>query len=85
MGSERAVTRWCLRQQTILKEIATLEAALETAIAQSQAPASGTGSALSELRPGEMRTGHAIKIEQQLHAAQEKLNQLGPCPKPMMG
>jgi len=83
MGSERAVTRWCLRQQTILNEIATLKAALENSVIQSQE--SGADSKQGLQRPGDTRTVHAAKLEQQLRAAQEKLYQLGPCPKPMMG
>lgn len=75
MGSERAVTRWYLHYQTILNEIASLQVAL----AQSQEQGSGpTGD-----RP--RADAHTIDLEQQLRAAQEKLNRLGPCPKPMMG
>jgi hypothetical protein len=75
MGSERAVTRWHLHYQTILNEIASLKAAL----ARSQEQGSGpTGE-----RP--QTDDHTTDLEQRLRIAQEKLYQLGPCPKPMMG
>lgn len=75
MGVERAVTRWYLQRQTILGEIAILEAKLANA-SQSQEAKQGPGSSSEQL--------HA-NIRQQLVNAQEKLRALGPCPKPMMG
>ena len=70
MGVERAVTRWYLQHQSILNEIAALEAKL----AQVQTTEQGSKSAAER-----------VDIERQLAGAQSKLRTLGPCPKPMMG
>jgi len=75
MGVERAVTRWYLQRQSILNEIATLEAKLARD-RQTQEQKQGAGNS-SEQVDAESR--------QQLAKAQEKLRTLGPCPKPMMG
>ena len=75
MGVERAVTRWYLQRQSILNEIATLEAELAKdtqAQEQKQGPDNNSEQVDAEIR-------------QQLAKAQEKLRTLGPCPKPMMG
>lgn len=75
MGVERAVTRWYLQRQSILAQIATLEAKLPRRASsqeQRQEPASGSKQATAE-------------IMQQLANFQEKLRTLGPCPKSMMG
>jgi len=75
MGVERAVTRWYLQRQSILDEIATLEAKLaKDSQAQEKQQESGGGK-----QPVE------TDLKQQLAHAQEKLRTLGPCPKPMMG
>jgi hypothetical protein len=74
MGVERAVTRWYLQRQSILDEIATLEAKLAKDT-QTQKHKQGFGN--TEQVDAEIR--------QQLANAQEKLRTLGPCPKPMMG
>ena len=75
MGVERAVTRWYLQRQSILNEIATLEAELAKdtqAQEQKQGPDNNSEQVDAEIR-------------QQLANAQQKLRTLGPCPKPMMG
>jgi len=75
MGVERAVTRWYLQRQSILNEIATLEAKLARD-RQTQEQKQGVGNSSEQVDP---------EIRQQLAKAQEKLRTLGPCPKPMMG
>ena len=75
MGVERAVTRWYLQRQTILDEIATLEAKLASD-KQTQEQKQGAGNSSEQVD---------AEIRQQLAKAQEKLRTLGPCPKPMMG
>ncbi len=75
MGVERAVTRWYIKRQTILDEIAALEAKLaQHALAQEK-----------KQEPGNDNTQIDDELTQQLADAQEKLRSLGPCPKPMMG
>ncbi len=69
MGVERAVTRWYVRRQAYLDEIASLEARL----------------AQIQTRGQETAKKEREEIEQQLANAQAKLRALGPCPKPMMG
>jgi len=75
MGVERAVTRWYLQRQSILNEIATLEAKLGRD-RQTQEQKQGVGNSSEQVD---------AEIRQQLAKAQEKLRTLGPCPKPMMG
>ena len=75
MGVERAVTRWYLQRQSILNEIATLEAKL----------AKDTQTQEQKQRPDNNSEQVDAEIRQQLAKAQEKLRTLGPCPKPMMG
>lgn len=72
MGVERAVTRWYALRQSLLDEIAVLEA--QNARQQEQVqqntaavPVVGTD------------------ISRQLAEAQARLRNLGPCPKVMMG
>ena len=69
MGVERSVTRWYVFRDTLLYEIAGLEAQL----ASSQEP--------SEMVTTEGRAD----LQQRLAKAQERLRTLGPCPRPMMG
>jgi len=69
VGVERAVTRWYVRRQAYLDEIASLEARL----------------AQIQTRGQETAKKEREEIEQQLANAQAKLRALGPCPKPMMG
>jgi hypothetical protein len=76
MGVERAVTRWYIQRQTILNEIAILEAKLALD-AQTQAGKQTT--------TGIVESQANDKITQKLVEAQQKLRNLGPCPKPMMG
>ena len=75
MGVERAVTRWYLQRQSILNEIATLEAKLARD-RQTQEQKQGAGNSSEQVD---------AQIRQQLANAQQKLRTLGPCPKPMMG
>ena len=75
MGVERAVTRWYLQRQSILNEIATLEAKLARD-RQTQEQKQGAGNSSEQVD---------AEIRQQLANAQQKLRTLGPCPKPMMG
>ena len=70
MGVERSVTRWYLQRQMILNEIASLEERL------GQATQNGQGTPRQE---------EQAATRQQLAAAHERLRNLGPCPKPMMG
>ena len=75
LGVERAVTRWYIQRQTILNEIAALEAMLAI-----PAPSQ------SEQQPPAQNTQQQdADIAQKLALAHEKLRTLGPCPKPMMG
>jgi hypothetical protein len=69
------VTRWYIQRQTILDEIAALEAKLaQHALTQEK-----------KQEPGNDNTQIDDALTQQLADAQEKLRSLGPCPKPMMG
>jgi len=74
MGVERAVTRWHLQHQTIIDEIAVLEAKLVQL--QSMQPAG---------HEDVSKPGQEAEILQQLVDARSRLHRLGPCPKPMMG
>ena len=76
MGVERAVTRWYIQRQTILDEIAILEAKLALD-AQTQAGKQAT--------TGIVESQANDEVTQKLVEAQQKLRNLGPCPKPMMG
>jgi len=69
VGVERPVTRWYIKRQQILNEIEALQAKLDK---QAQEPAATSGEA-------------AGTLHEQLQDAHERLRQLGPCPKPMMG
>ncbi len=78
MGVERAVTRWYVQRQTLMNEIAALQAQIFQAQQQG--------------KPGQDSAGSVTVVDQvetdlmqQLALAQEKLRVLGPCPKPMMG
>jgi len=75
LGVERAVTRWYIQRQSILNEIAALEAMLAI-------PAS---SQAEQQPPAEDVQQQDADIAQKLALAQQKLRTLGPCPKPMMG
>ena len=71
MGVERAVTRWYVRRQQLLDEIAALEAKLspEAGAQFEKAPDAAARQA----------------SEQQYAQVLNQLRLLGPCPKPMMG
>ncbi|TMC18484.1 MAG: hypothetical protein E6J34_16995 [Chloroflexi bacterium] len=69
MGVERSVTRWYVLRDTLLYEIAGLEAQL----------------ASSQESVDTATTEDNADVQQQLAKAQERLRTLGPCPKPMMG
>lgn len=81
MGIERTVTLWYLHRQILLNELALLKARLIQLRATSG----------SEVAQPEDRKELAsfptdyVEIEKQYNKAQEKLSNLGPCPKPMMG
>jgi hypothetical protein len=81
MGIERTVTLWYLHRQILLNELALLEAQLVQIRATSEA----------EVAPSETRKGvspfpaECVEIEEQYKKVQEKLRNLGPCPRPMMG
>ncbi len=77
MGVERAVTRWYVRRQAILSEIALLEARLkaDATLEERQEAGQGTEGANNEHN----------EVVAELARAREKLHLLGPCPKPMMG
>jgi hypothetical protein len=79
MGVERSVTRWYLRRQLILTEIAHLEARL----APSSVPTAdeASGDAVRE----DTTKGDLENLRLQLTLAQEGLKALGHCPRPMMG
>jgi hypothetical protein len=71
MGVERAVTRWYVQRQSLLDELASLEAKL------TQMQAEGQGK--------EPESKERADIERQLAGVKVRLRALGPCPKPMMG
>ena len=81
MGIERTVTLWYLHRQTLLNELASLEARLVQ-----MRPIPYSAATLPEARqeaspfPKEL-----VEIEAQYRRVQEKLRDLGPCPHPMMG
>ena len=75
MGVERAVTRWYIQRQSILNEIAALEAMLAN-----PTPPQG-----EQQPPAQNTQQQDTDIAQKLALAHQKLRTLGPCPKPMMG
>jgi len=76
MGVERSVTRWYVKRQTILNEIALLESQLKLV---------SVPVLLANVQTGDIADTRTVELLLQLARAQEKLNSLGPCPKPMMG
>lgn len=82
MGVERAVTRWYARRQTILNEIALLESQLDSLSGQAQ---ESIVEASSQVPANIAENIALVDLPSQLTKAQEKLRNLGPCPKPMMG
>ena len=83
MGIERSVTLWCLHSQMLLLELASLEAQLlhiRTTLRSGEAqPEVGMGAA------EEGSCAPPAEIERQYKRVQERLRNLGPCPKPLMG
>jgi hypothetical protein len=77
MGVERAVTRWYVRRQAILSEIALLEARLKADATLEER--------LEADQIAEGANNEHSEVLAELAKAQEKLHLLGPCPKPMMG
>ena len=81
MGIERTVTLWYLHRQILLNELALLEAQLVQIRATSD----------SEVAQPEAQKGvspfptECVEIEEQSKRVRERLRNLGPCPKPMMG
>jgi hypothetical protein len=76
MGVERSVTCWYVKRQTILNEIALLESQLKLV---------SVPVLLANVQAGDIADARTVELLLQLARAKEKLNSLGPCPKPMMG
>ncbi|MBX5449682.1 hypothetical protein [Thermogemmatispora sp.] len=74
MGVERAVTRWYVQRQRLLAEIESLERALAE-----QQPREGQSKKIGQ-EPDQQK-----QLMARLEEARERLQRLGPCPKPMMG
>jgi alkyl hydroperoxide reductase subunit AhpC len=91
LGVERAVTRWYLQRQIILDEIATLQAKLNNAQSKEQEAVESstvitTDTAITHVVVLSDADAQAIdEYLQQLAEAEEKLQALGACPRPMMG
>ncbi|GAC1362522.1 MAG: hypothetical protein NVSMB44_18060 [Ktedonobacteraceae bacterium] len=73
------MTRWYLRRQLILAEIAQLEAQWASRSVPELAPEPDSGIPAAEDPAGPK------SVDSQLKMAREKLKGLGHCPKPMMG
>jgi hypothetical protein len=78
MGIERAVTLWYLHRQMLLQELASLEAQLLQMRTASKYEA-------VESQAGEGSYKPPLEIAMQYKRVQERLRNLGPCPRPMMG
>jgi hypothetical protein len=78
MGIERAVTLWYLHRQMLLQELASLEAQLLQMRTASEDQAAQSRSEEGSYNP-------PLEIEMQYKRVQERLRNLGPCPRPMMG
>lgn len=91
MGVERAVTRWYLQRQIILDEIAILQAKLNNVQSKEQEAVESstvitTDTAITPVVVLSDADAQAIdEYFQQLAEAEEKLQALGACPRPMMG
>ena len=81
MGIERTVTLWYLHRQILLNELAVLEAQLVQirATSESEVAQSAVQEGASPL-PTEY-----VEVEMQYKRVQERLRNLGLCPRPMMG
>jgi hypothetical protein len=75
MGIERSVTLWYLHRQILLNELALLEAQLVQIHTASDSGAAQPETFLPD----------RVEVKEQYERVQEKLRNLGPCPKPMMG
>jgi hypothetical protein len=81
MGIERTITLWYLHRQMLLQELASLEAQLVQIYTASEDEA-----AQPEVRKGvSPLPNEYVEIEKQCKRVQERLHNLGPCPRPMMG
>jgi hypothetical protein len=80
MGVERTVTLWYLHRQMLLGELASLEAELV------QIP---TASSFQGVQPETSEEAEQSETEkgreEQRKRVQERLRNLGPCPRAMMG
>ena len=74
MGVERAVTVWYIHRHNILQEIRQLEQKLAPPLVVSEADPEPV------LSPEESE-----ELTHQLALARNRLHDLGPCPRPMMG
>jgi hypothetical protein len=79
MGVERSVTRWYLRRQLLLTEMAQLEAQL------TPSSVSMTDEELVGAEDGDDAKVDLTNISLRLAVVQEELKTLGHCPRPMMG
>jgi hypothetical protein len=78
MGIERTVTLWYLHRQMLLQELASLEAQLLLMHTASEHQAVQSQATDGSCNP-------PLEIEMQYKRVQERLRNLGPCPRPMMG
>jgi hypothetical protein len=78
MAIERAVTLWYLHRQILLQELASLEAQLLQMHTASEYQA-------TQSQSGEGSYNPPVEIAMQYKRVQERLHNLGPCPRPMMG
>ena len=89
MGIERTVTLWYLHRQTLLQELALLQAQLQQTDPASSSEAGSPGASIETLEIDRVPTvplpADRAEIEQQYKSVQQKLRDLGPCPKAMMG
>ena len=90
LGVERAVTRWYIQRQIILNEIATLQAKLnDTQPPEQEVVMSDTVVTTALVTDGAVTSHTAAQTPEeclrQLAQAEEKLQALGACPRPMMG
>jgi hypothetical protein len=94
MGIERTVTLWYLHRQMLLQELASLEAQLIHMCATSEheavQPQAENETVEVSFAPAvtfseEASGASPVEIEKQYKRVQERLRNLGPCPRPMMG
>ena len=94
MGIERSVTLWYLRRQMLLQELASLEAQLIQMHTASSSEAALPQASHETIEKSPVSTvpissegpyHSLVEIEKQYKRGQERLRNLGPCPRPMMG